>query len=76
VAVNPAQREGALGKLQSEPHTLRDRKIALLGLSFQPNTDDPRGTPGLELAQTLTRLGARVVAYDPAPASKRHAWYR
>jgi len=70
VAVNRAQREGAPEKLQSELHTLRNRKITLLGLSFKPNTDDPRGTPGLELAQTLMRLGARVVAYDPV-AGKR-----
>jgi UDPglucose 6-dehydrogenase len=65
VAVNRNQRERALKKLQSELRTLRGRKIALLGLSFKPNTDDLRGAPSLELAQTLTRLGARVVGYDP-----------
>ena len=69
MAVNRAQREGAPENLQSELHTLRNRKITLLGLSFMPNTDDPRDTPGLELAQTLMRPGARV-AYDPV-AGKR-----
>jgi UDPglucose 6-dehydrogenase len=65
VAVNRTQREKMLNKLQAELLTLRGRRIALLGLSFKPNTDDLRGAPSLEIANTLSKLGARVVGYDP-----------
>jgi UDPglucose 6-dehydrogenase len=65
VAVNEAQRGRTIEKLRLHLHTLRGRRIALLGLSFKPNTDDLRGAPGLELAGTLVSSGARVVGYDP-----------
>ncbi len=44
---------------------VRGRKIALLGLTFKPNTDDMRDAPSLAVAQTLIDAGAKVVAYDP-----------
>src|SRR5215212_7605809 len=40
VAVNERQRKRVFGKLQRELHTLKGKRIALLGLSFKPNTDD------------------------------------
>jgi UDPglucose 6-dehydrogenase len=44
----------------------RDKKIALLGLAFKPNTDDVREAPSLKIAQILLNEGAQVCAYDPA----------
>jgi len=43
----------------------RGKKVAMLGLTFKPNTDDMRDSPALAIAMTLQDAGARVVAYDP-----------
>ena len=43
----------------------RGKKVALLGLTFKPNTDDMRDAPSLAIAQALLDAGAEVVAYDP-----------
>lgn len=39
--------------------------IAVLGLTFKPNTDDVRNSPGIAVASALEGAGARVRAYDP-----------
>ena len=65
VAVNERQRKGVISKLQHELHTLKGKRVALLGLAFKPNTDDVREAPSLEIARSLDSLGARVVGYDP-----------
>ena len=41
------------------------RKIAILGLTFKPNTDDMRDSPSLELVPSLVADGAEVRAFDP-----------
>lgn len=50
---------------------LRNRRIAIWGLTFKPDTDDLRSAPALRLACGLADAGARLHAYDPAvdPAS-------
>jgi UDPglucose 6-dehydrogenase len=70
VAVNERQKKRVIGKLQRELHTLKGKRIALLGLSFKPNTDDLREAPSLQIAHTLSSLGARVVSYDPVAGKK------
>lgn len=40
-------------------------KIAILGLSFKPNTDDMRDAPSIAVAEKLVSSGASVIAYDP-----------
>jgi UDPglucose 6-dehydrogenase len=64
-AVNEKQRRQVITKLQRELHTLKGKRVALLGLSFKPNTDDLREAASLEIARSLSSLGARVVGYDP-----------
>jgi len=44
---------------------LRGKKVAVLGLSFKPNTDDVREAVSVRLIRGLLDMGARVVAYDP-----------
>lgn len=44
---------------------LRDKKIALWGLSFKPNTDDMREAPSITIVEKLLNAGAKVTGYDP-----------
>ncbi|MXO74665.1 nucleotide sugar dehydrogenase [Altererythrobacter aerius] len=43
----------------------RGKKVALLGLTFKPNTDDMRDSPAIAIAQALVDAGVSVSAYDP-----------
>jgi UDPglucose 6-dehydrogenase len=43
----------------------RGKKVAILGLTFKPNTDDMRDAPSIAIVQTLIDAGAVVVAHDP-----------
>lgn len=70
IAVNERQRREVISKLQRELRTLKGKRIALLGLSFKPDTDDLRDAPSLYLARSLNELGARVVGYDPVAAEQ------
>jgi UDPglucose 6-dehydrogenase len=45
--------------------SLRGKTVALLGLTFKPNTDDMRESPSIPLVTALQDLGARIRAYDP-----------
>lgn len=65
VAVNRAQRQVIIQKLQEKLFILKGRTVALLGLAFKPNTDDLRDAPSLQIAEKLLQMGARVKAYDP-----------
>ena len=43
----------------------RGKRVAILGLTFKPNTDDMRDAPSLAIVQALIDAGAEVVAFDP-----------
>lgn len=45
--------------------SVRDRTIAVLGLTFKPNTDDMREAPSLTILPALLQAGARIQAFDP-----------
>ncbi len=51
---------------------LRGRRFAMWGLAFKPNTDDMRDAPSREVIAQLARMGATIVAYDPAAAEEAH----
>ena len=46
--------------------SVRGKTIAVLGLTFKPNTDDTRDSPAIALITALQDLGATVRGYDPA----------
>lgn len=55
----------SLVKRASSMIDLRGKQVALLGLSFKPNTDDMREAPSIVIAEYLINMGAIVKAYDP-----------
>ncbi len=65
IEVNELQKRRVIGKLHGHLGALRDKRVALLGLAFKPNTDDVREAPSLVLAGRLLAEGAEVVAWDP-----------
>jgi UDPglucose 6-dehydrogenase len=64
-AVNEAQKERLVCKMQAHFADLAGRTIALWGLAFKPRTDDMRESPAITIIDRLLALGARVQAYDP-----------
>ena len=46
--------------------SVEGKTIAVLGLTFKPNTDDMRDAPSLDIIPALQKAGAKVRAYDPA----------
>ncbi len=45
--------------------SVRGKTIAILGLTFKPNTDDMRDSPSLDIIPALQQAGARIAAFDP-----------
>ncbi|QPW51718.1 UDP-glucose/GDP-mannose dehydrogenase family protein (plasmid) [Bacillus thuringiensis] len=66
VAINDFQQELLVTKAINRLKDLKGKKITMLGLAFKPETDDMREAPSIKIAHLLVKLGAEVVAYDPA----------
>ncbi|MEO7247912.1 MAG: UDP-glucose/GDP-mannose dehydrogenase family protein [Novosphingobium sp.] len=47
------------------PDVARGKKVALLGLTFKPDTDDMRDAPSIAISQALADAGVIISAYDP-----------
>jgi UDPglucose 6-dehydrogenase len=66
VAINDARKKAMAGKVASAlDGDLAGKTVALLGLTFKPNTDDMRDAPSLDVAPALMAMGATVQAFDP-----------
>ncbi|PKG24345.1 UDP-glucose 6-dehydrogenase [Niallia nealsonii] len=65
VAMNEHQQTILVSKALQRFQTLKEKRFALLGLSFKPETDDMREAPSIPMAKQLVELGAEVIAYDP-----------
>src|SRR5688572_830640 len=67
VSVNDQRKRAMARKVTSAlGGSIRGKTIAVLGLTFKPNTDDMREAPSIALVTALQDLGAEVRAYDPA----------
>jgi UDPglucose 6-dehydrogenase len=66
VAVNDARKRAMARKVaHALGGELRGKTIAVLGLTFKPNTDDMREAPSIPLITALQDMGAKVRAFDP-----------
>ena len=66
VAVNDARKRAMADRIVDiAGGDLNGKTVALLGLTFKPNTDDMRDAPALDIVPALQKAGARVQAFDP-----------
>ena len=63
--INQRARSRAVAVALQELGDPRGKKVAVLGVAFKPDSDDVRDSPALEIAQTLSGLGATVSVHDP-----------
>ncbi len=64
--VNERQRRATVEKVRRMcGGKLKGKTVAVLGLSFKPNTSDVRESPALEIVEALVKEGAKVRVYDP-----------
>lgn len=64
--VNEAQRDRMVSKVERNlGGDLNGKKVAVLGLSFKPNTDDVRESPAIDIIRQLQDRGAMIRAFDP-----------
>ncbi len=71
--INRMQKERFLKAIRETLWVLREKRIAVWGLTFKPDTDDIRSSVAIELVADLLREGAHVVAYDPKGMEKARA---
>jgi len=66
VSVNDQRKRGMARRIvQACGGDVRGKQIAILGLTFKPNTDDMRDAPSIAVITALQDMGAKVRAYDP-----------
>jgi UDPglucose 6-dehydrogenase len=63
--INAQQRERFVKRLRDTLWVLKEKRIAVWGLTFKPDTDDVRSSVAVDLVNDLIRDGAHVTAYDP-----------
>lgn len=68
--INADQRERFLSKIREALWVLRDKKIAVWGITFKPDTDDVRTSVAVDVINDLVKEGAHVTAYDPKGMEK------
>lgn len=63
--INQEARERFVEKIVKTMGSVKNKTIAVLGLSFKPNTDDMREAPSVTIIRSLVQLGAKIKVYDP-----------
>ncbi|OXM85868.1 UDP-glucose dehydrogenase family protein [Paenibacillus rigui] len=71
IEVNALQRERFVHTIERAlGGSVKSKRVAVMGLTFKPNTDDLRDAPALDIISSLVDKGAEVRAYDPVALSK------
>ncbi|HRJ72452.1 MAG TPA: UDP binding domain-containing protein, partial [Terrimicrobiaceae bacterium] len=68
--INATQRERFIAKIRAALWVLREKKIAVWGLTFKPDTDDVRTSVAVDVVRDLVAEGAVVTVYDPKGMEK------
>jgi UDPglucose 6-dehydrogenase len=68
--INQSQLDRFIKKIKDTLWVLKDKRIAVWGLTFKPDTDDVRNSVAIDLVSQMLREGAIVKAYDPKGAEK------
>ena len=76
ITVNARQRLLPVIALKKRFGSLAGLKVAVLGLTFKPNTNDVREAPAADIIEQLVVGGAEVTAFDPIAADAQHESYR
>jgi UDPglucose 6-dehydrogenase len=71
--INDFQKERFLKKIEETLWVLKDKRIAVLGLTFKQNTDDVRSSPSIDICRRLMAEGAKLRVYDPKGMEKAKA---
>jgi UDPglucose 6-dehydrogenase len=65
IEVNELQRKAMIPKIQSLIGDFAGKQIAILGLSFKPETDDMRESPAIDIIKEIQARGGKIKAFDP-----------
>ncbi len=68
--VNEQQKEFFFRKIKKALWNISGKRIAVLGLSFKPNTDDIRLSPAIDIIRMLKKAGAKIATFDPRAMEK------
>ncbi len=64
--INEEQRQRFVKKVRAALWTLKNKRLAVLGLAFKDGTDDVRESPAIQIIRSLVEEGCQITAFDPA----------
>lgn len=68
--VNESQKQLVFKKIEEALWNIKDKTVAVFGISFKPDTDDIRNSTAIEIIEMLQKAGASIRAYDPQAMAK------
>jgi UDPglucose 6-dehydrogenase len=71
--INEGQLQGFIKKVRAALWTLKNKRLAVLGLAFKSGTDDVRESPAVHLVRALLKEGCQITAFDPAAMERARA---
>ena len=71
--INEEQLQRYLRKVRTALWTVKNKRLALLGLAFKSGTDDVRESPAIYVVEALLKEGCQIVAFDPAAMERARA---